>query len=216
MAQARPLNLLQAACGAHEAGITRFASHWRMVYELMGQKNESDDVLRYLQRYWKAEGEEAIYLIDLAGLYMLGPSASSAFVEGVVRFSEQRKKPIVLINVHAEALKGLQTCKYTIENSPTLWALDTEHHLNFIGEPPERWKRVLHELHERGQASASDLAEDNAKASVNRFSVYLQELFNARLVIREKVGGSDRPGAERGWTYTYRPAYRDIDVNCGS
>jgi len=208
---AQPLNLLGAAYDIHKVGITRFGNN-SMIYELMGRANDGDEVFRYLQRYWNAKGEEVVYLIDLEGLYVLGPSASSAFVEGVTLFSKQREKPVVLLNVHPEALKGLRTCEYTSKNNPTVWAFDTEHHLNFIGDPPERWKRVLHELQKRGQASASDLAEDNTKASINKFSVYLQELFNARLVTREKVGGSDRPGGgERGWTYTYRPAYQNVD-----
>ncbi len=70
---------------------------------------------------------------------------------------------------------------------------------------------ILNVLSEQGPSSASDLAEYHAeettKKNINRYSVYLQELYNTGLVLREKVIGSVRTENERGWTYKYRPAY---------
>jgi len=187
-----------------------------MIYELMGKKNDKSDVIYYLQCFWRGCNEDCIFVIDLSDLYMLGPSASSTFVESVTEFADEREKPVILVNVHSEALKGLRICEYTVQKKPTLWAFDTDRKLHVIGDIPERWRRVLAGLNQRGQATASDLAEDSSKTSVNRFSVYLQELFNARLVIRDKVSGSERPGgSERGWTYAYRPAFAEVDVRCG-
>ena len=74
---------------------------------------------------------------------------------------------------------------------------------------PDRWRTLLKRLPEGG-ASASALAGPAAtsKRDVNRFSVYLNELFMNGLARREKVPGSEREDAERGWTYVYHPVRR--------
>ncbi len=162
-------------------------------------------------------GDEIVYLVNMQGIDIVSPSAAKALVTGAVDIVKQRNAPVVFTEVSRDALQGLQTVNNIRHFEKVLWAVEENGRPNFVGTVPDRFKKILTLLEEKGGASASDLAEagggESSKRNVNRFSVYLQELYDAGLVIREKVLGSNRTDGEhgergeRGWTYTYRPAY---------
>jgi predicted transcriptional regulator len=158
-------------------------------------------------------GDEIVYFISMRGIDIISPSAAKALVTGAVDMMKQRKVPVVFTEVSQDALQGLQTVNNIRQFEKVLWAVGVDRRPDFVGTVPDRFKRILALLEEKGGASASDLAEaeggESSKRNVNRFSVYLQELYDTGLVVREKVSGSNRDGerGERGWTYMYRPAY---------
>lgn len=209
------LPLLAELRHAHLDGIYQYDLDHGLytVYELAGEANDASDMAQLLERIWSHDDRVTVYLLDLDGIGYMGPSASSALVEGTIRFSRSRKRPVVLVGVRPEVLEGLRNCRYMNEHNPILWARGIDGGFTLVGKPPTRFTDILGMLAKEGTASASDLAEkdvgDLSKKSVNRYSVYLQELFNAGLVTREKVGGSERQDGdhgERGWTYVYRAA----------
>ena len=157
--------------------------------------------------------EEVAYIVDMNKLDIVSPSAASALMTSVVSIAKERNVPIIFTHVSAEALQGLQTVNNTRQTDKVFWAVDIDGHHHFVGTAPIRFQTILEDLWRRGGASASDLAETSGESSkkvVNKFSVYLQELYTAGLVVREKIVGSDRidgERGERGWTYLYRPAY---------
>ncbi len=217
MDQMKSLDLLPEVETKHASGVSRFG-RYTMVYELLDPDNRFEVFLEFLKRRWTVSEPDVVLRINLDGIDFIGPSASSALTKASVVFTQERRWALVLTNVRPEVLEGLRTCRYVQEDRPTICAIDRNGQQQFIGELPDRWREVLSRLdrlqaHGSG-ASASDLAEldeqGDSKRAVNRFSVYLQELFNAGLVRRWKVGGSERPEAERGWTYLYRPAYLDV------
>ena len=164
-----------------------------------------------------SQENEIVYLVNMQGIDIVSPSAAKALVTGAVDIVKQRNVPVVFTEVSRDALQGLQTVNNIRHFEKVLWAVEVDGRPNFVGTVPDRFKRILALLEEKGGASASELAEaeggESSKRNVNRFSVYLQELYDAGLVIREKVLGSNRTDGEhgergeRGWTYTYRPAY---------
>ncbi len=164
-------------------------------------------------------GDEFVYLINMRGIDIISPSAAKALVTGAVDMMKQRKVPVVFTEVSQDALQGLQTMNNTRQFDKVLWAVGVDKRPDFVGIVPDRFRRILALLEEKGGASASDLAEtdggESSKRNVNRFSVYLQELYDTGLVVREKVSGSNRDGehGERGWTYIYRPAHRVVTVS---
>ncbi len=217
MDQITRLDLLLEVEAKHPSGVSRFDRH-TMVYEMLDPENRFEVFLEFLKWRWTVDEPDVVLQIDLDGIDFIGPSASNALTKASVLFTQERRWALVLTNVRPEVLEGLRTCRYVRDDRPTICALDPNGQQQFIGEMPERWREVLSRL-ERLQAhgsgaSASDLAEideqGDSKRAVNRFSVYLQELFNAGLLRRRKIGGSERPEAERGWTYLYRPAYLDV------
>jgi hypothetical protein len=159
------------------------------------------------------QGDEIVYLINMHGIDIISPSAAKALVMSAVEIMKQRKIPVVFTEVSQDALQGLQTVNNIRQFEKVLWAVGVDRRPDFIGAVPDRLRRILDLLAEKAGASASDLAEaeggESSKRNVNRFSVYLQELYDTGLVVREKVSGSNREGerGERGWTYIYRPAY---------
>lgn len=165
--------------------------------------------------------DEIVYLVNMRGIDIVSPSAAKALVKGAVEIVKQRNVPVVFTEVSRDALQGLQTVNNIRHFEKVMWAVEVDGRPNFVGTVPDRFKRILALLEEKGGASASELAEadggESSKRIVNRFSVYLQELYDAGLVIREKVLGSNRTDGEhgergeRGWTYTYRPAYSVIN-----
>lgn len=174
----------------------------------------------FLKNLLEPEDEETIYALSLNGLDIISPSAAKALVSGVVKITDQKKLFVVFTEVSAEALYGLRTVRSTQQteneqqSEKVFWAVDKDKKYHLIGMLPDRLYDILKSIQRQGSSSASDLAdlkaEESSKKLINRYSVYLQELYNTGLLIREKIVGSVRTDSERGWTYMYRPAYDSI------
>jgi hypothetical protein len=213
------LPLLQEARRHHPDGVSDITPAMAMIFELVRKDNSAQQVERFLSTYWTSVPASEIYLIDMGGIHLIGPSAASALTEGAQRFAHDIGRPLLFTAVHPEALIGLQTCSYVLRADATFCAIDLAGAPHFIGELPDRLYQTLKQLEEAITApggtgegtSASDLADalehDVSKKAVNRFSVYLQEVYSMQLVLRRKVGATEREGTERGWTYLYCPTY---------
>jgi hypothetical protein len=215
------LNLLDVARRIHPDGVIDGAR--TLIYEHPDPDNNPDAFAALLREARHSNDPEGVVVLDLGGIDVLGPSPASAVIGGAARFTRDSSVPIVLINARPEVLKMLRLSRYALSTGLVLYALDEHGERHLVGELPERLRDVLAKLEAASQddgASASDLAglskQEKDKRTINRFSVYLQELFNAGLVQRRKVGGSERQAAERGWTYQYRPAYVDIEPTSGA
>lgn len=213
------LHLLKELEDRYPAGFIRTQNV--LVFELLSSTKMVEEFGAFLKGFWSTL-ENPVCFIDLDGIDFISPSAANALTEGVMEFIKDRKQSIVLINVRPEVLAGLQTARYVLDHRPTICAIDPQGGRHFIGDLPDRLREVLQSLEEmpyQDGVSASDLAEysntEVNKRNINRFSVYLQELHNLGLVYRRKVGGLARTDAERGWTYLYRPAYLDINLEIG-
>ena len=164
-----------------------------------------------LQKALGTQGKESAYVIRLQPIDIISPSAARALLSASIAITKQRKVPVIFTGVRPEALDGLQTMRQTQDSEQMLWAVDGEGNRQLVGVLPDRLQEILNILNKRGLSSASDLAEyhgeEATKKNINRYSVYLQELYNTGLVLREKVIGSVRSESERGWTYKYRPAH---------
>jgi anti-anti-sigma regulatory factor len=164
-----------------------------------------------LQQALGPQGKESAYVINLQSIDIISPSAARALLQASIELTKQRKVPVIFTGVRPDTLDGLQTMRRTQDSEQMLWAVDGEGKSQLVGILPDRLQDILRVLDECGPSSASDLVEyhgeEITKKTINRYSVYLQELFTTGLVVREKVIGSVRPENERGWTYKYRPAY---------
>lgn len=183
-----------------------------LVYEV-GRKNRDSDVLEMLEEADPSD-MPGVLIVDLAGITVLTPSAASAVAGGASRIVQDRTRPVVFINAQPEVFYGLQDCRYMRDHpTPPLVVFDVVGEVHYIGAVPDRWKLLLGRL-PSGGASASSLAGETAasRREVNKYSVYLQELYSNGLAWREKVPASDREGSERGWTYRYYPVPDDVDL----
>jgi len=120
------------------------------------------------------------------------------------------EKPVILTRVEQFAAESLETEADNL-NSPALWVLNENRQPQIVGRISKTLRNLLKALEEQGAASAKQMAtvslEGNpSKKQVGNFSVYLSHLFKAGLVVREKIGSTDREDAERGWTFLYKSA----------
>jgi len=214
------LNLLQALeewrpeCIVHAKGNKgNSVTVFRLGFDELDEKT----FLTFLQNLLGTRGEEKAYIISLENIDIISPSAAKALVSAAISTATQYKVPILLTKVNKEALYGLQTVRNTQSTEHVLWAIDGEGSKHLIGALPDRLQDILNVLRSKGASSASDLVEYNkeetSKKNINRYSVYLQELYNTGLVLREKIIGSIRTDSERGWTYVYRPAYDVLSLS---
>lgn len=194
----------------HPEGITR-TPHGALIFEV-GPTNRLSEVLALLEDARPGKARHTPFMIDLARIGVLTPSAASAIAGAAANIVQSSHMPVVFVNAAPEVLRGLADCRHMKDNpTPPLFVIDTEGQGSYIGVLPDRLRSLL-EVLPPGGASASMLAGKcvSSKRDVNRYSVYLQELYNYGLACREKVPGSERDGGERGWTYVYSPAVSSI------
>lgn len=176
---------------------------------------ERDSLIQVIKKYLEFSKKHTIYIINMEGFDYLSPSASNVLLSAALEISRQAKIPVIFTKVSSEVLKGLKADPSVVQTeNRILWAIDMTGNQHILGTIPDRLLDILEVLKDKGRVSASEIAalhgEANSKKYINKFSVYLQELFNTGLINREKVAGSERDEAGRGWTYVYRPAYADI------
>jgi hypothetical protein len=176
-----------------------------LVYEI-GPENRKEELLSLFEALTNGDSESGL-VIDLAGVGVISPSVASAITAAAAQVIRDSKEPVLVTNARPEVIKSLEGCRHIRENpTPPIMVLDSAGTPTYIGAMPDRWRILLHSLPESG-ASASALAgpAGTKKREVNRYSVYLNELFMNGLARREKIPGSERDDAERGWTYVYHP-----------
>lgn len=201
------INLLREVQRRHPDGVADMR-RGSLLYEV-GPRNRLEEALAIIEPAEHEHGQVDRIVIDLAGIAVVTPSAASAVAGAAAGIIQRHRIPVMFENAQVEVLKGLRECKYLRDNPmPPLLIADEGGRQSYVGAFPDRWQSLLKSLPESG-ASASVFAGkvDASKRDVNKFSVYLQELYNNGLARREKVPGSERGSSERGWTYVYYPVF---------
>jgi hypothetical protein len=129
-------------------------------------------------------------------------------IGATTEIARKLKKPVVLTNVQRFASESLETEAWHVK-SPPFWIVDEDGEAHVVGRISRSLLRILAVMDELETACALSIASANSqsapsKKEVGNVSVYLNHLFNAGLVGREKCNAVHRDNAERGWTYTYR------------
>lgn len=202
----KQLDLLKEVSQRHKQGVIRGGKK-SIVYELGGRDFRSPQMLELLKQYWQPVKEDTLYIINFAEIDVLTPSAAKIIVESVPDLSAEYKVPILFTNVRGEVRKSLDREASNCDPVKMIWVVDESKQAELIGKVPNKLRELLELLKVKGEANASTIAEmqqdSPSKKAIGNVSVYLQKLFNAGLVGRNKVTALERQDAERGWTYSY-------------
>lgn len=207
----KQLELLKEVKGRHPDGVIE-GNRRKIItlIELGGRDFRTPEMIQILKEYWNPAEEDVLYIINLEGIDVLTPSAAKILVESAPDIASEYKKPVIFTQVRPEAMESLESEARRFNPAKLVWAIDESGKTYLIGPVPNRFKELLDLLEDKGSASASRIAVlqegESSKKAVGKLSVYLQDLFNAGLVGREKITALDREDAERGWTYTYHTA----------
>ncbi|MEH1808564.1 hypothetical protein [Nostoc sp.] len=212
MSVVKQLDLLDEVKKRHPDGVIegRRKRNFVTLIELGGQDFHTTQMVDLFKEYCKPAKEDALYIINLENIDVLTPSAARILVESAPDIASNCRIPVVFTNVRPMAKESLKSEACRFNPSKILWVIDEEGKADLIGQIPNKFQELLDFLEENGPASASKIAliqeGETSKKAVGNISVYLQKLFSAGLVGREKVTALDREDAERGWTYFYSTA----------
>lgn len=205
----KKFDLLRTCKAVHPDGVVEGERQTAVFVTLMELPEhwQVAEMVNCLKECWQPAQEDTRYEIDFQGIGAIAPSVTRLLVASATEIAIQEKTPVVLTNVQRFARESLETEALYLK-SPPLWIIDEEG-AHLIGKISRKLKRVLEILEEQGAASASQIASSEGAASkkhIGNVSVYLNNLFNAGLVGREKINALERDNAERGWTYVYKSA----------
>lgn len=211
MPDIKQLDLLKEVDNRHSDGIIEGKRNPIVtLIELGGKDFRTTEMLNLLKKYWQPAKDDTLYIINLEGIDVLTPSAAKILVESAPELAYEFKIPIIFINVRQAAMESLESEASRCEPPRIIWVLDQQGEAHLVGKVPNKLYELLMLLEKQGQMSASSIATlqegNTSKKTVGNLSVYLQKLFNAGLVGREKVNALEREDAERGWTYNYYTA----------
>lgn len=206
----KQLDLLRDVRFRYPDGIIWGRGDFVTLFEL-GANFRSPDLIARLKELWEPGEGDRLYVIDLAGIDVLAPSAAGVLVEVASHVATAWKNPVLFTDVRREVEKALDREARLSDFANVLWVADERGRAKLVGRVPGKFAELLRLLEENGPSAAGQLAallERGApsKKAVGNVSVYLQKLFAAGLVGREKVTALDRHDAERGWTYIYSTA----------
>lgn len=178
--------------------------------ELGGKDFRTPEMVSLIKEYWEPAKDDILYIINLEGIDVLTPSAAKILVESAPDIASECKTPVIFTNVREMAKESLNSEACRFNPAKIVWVMDEDGKADLVGQVPNKFEELLKLLEEKGPASASQIAAlqegETSKKAVGNLSVYLQKLFVAGLVGREKVTALEREDAERGWTYSYYTA----------
>lgn len=178
--------------------------------ELGGKDFRKPEMVSKLKEYWQPDKQDMLYIINLQDIDVLTPSAAKVLVESAPDIASDCKAPVIFTNVRLMVKESLDSEACRFHPPKILWVINEEGKADLIGQIPNKFQELLDFLEQNGPASASKIAlvqeGETSKKAVGNISVYLQKLFSAGLLGREKVTALDREDAERGWTYLYSTA----------
>lgn len=211
MSVIKQLDLLKEVNNRHPDGIIEGSRKPIVTLIELGSKDfRTTEMLDLLKTYWQPGKDDILYIINLEGIDVLTPSAAKILVESAPDLAFEVKIPILFTNVRPAVMESLESEASRCEPPRIIWVLDQQGETHLVGKVPNKLQELLMLLEKQGQMSASSIATlqegSTSKKTVGNLSVYLQKLFNAGLVGREKVTALEREDAERGWTYSYYTA----------
>lgn len=208
----KELNLLKAIEKEYPDGIIKGTSKKRKklitLTELGGKHFRSPEMFDLLKKYWNNNEEDVLYIINMELIDILTPSAAKILVDSVPKLAAERKKPIVFKSVRPHVAESLNVAAIMCEPPMPIWIEVENGEFKLIGKLPGRFETLMSKLEEAGcPCSASNIAiqtsGEASKKTVNKLSVYLQEMVNLGLVGRIKENAGSAQNRERGWTYLY-------------
>lgn len=210
MSVVKQLNLLDAIRKEHPEGIVEGFSKRPLVtlVELGSQDFRSPEMIDLLKRYWKPSDDDVLYIINLDKVDVLTPSAAKILVESVPELAAEYKKPIFFRAVRAYVAEALNIAAITCDPPIPIWIEEKGGEFRLVGKLPGRFENLVAKLEEAGcPCSASSIAlhttGETSKKTINKLSVYLQEMVTLGLVGRIKENAGATQNRERGWTYLY-------------
>lgn len=207
----KQLDLLEEVKKRHPDGVIE--GRRRNVVTLMelgGKDFRTPEMIELLKEYWKPAKDDILYIINLESIDVLTPSAAKLLVESVPDIASDYQTPVIFTNVREMVRESLESEARRFNPDKIVWTVNEDGKASLVGQVPNKLQELLELLEEKGSASASRIAVllegETSKKAVGNISVYLQKLFSAGLVGREKVTALEREDAERGWTYIYQTA----------
>lgn len=190
---------------------------WKTFFRLTsGQKNYQYEVIYQLLK--NHQTSSSIYVISMEGIDYMSTTATHTLVSASLDFSRQNQIPVVFTQAEGEVLEGLRSAPSTSVEDRHLWVVDANGNEEVLGYIPDRLREIIAFVKQKQLICASEIpelrGEEINKKTIGNASVYLQDMFNMGLLLREKVSGSNRNNGVRGWTYVYRLPCADIDKNC--
>lgn len=216
MSSIEQLNLLDAMHKENPDGIVGFPSSLVILAELGNEDFSSIEMANLLEKYWQPSQEDTLYAISLKGIDILSPPVANILVESILKLASKFKKPIVFKAVRNHVAKALHLAALTHNPPSPLWIEEVDSQCRLMGNLPNRYAKLMTNLEEAGcLCSASSIALQTTgaatKRTVNKLSVYLQEMVTLGLLGRVKENASTTPDRKRGWTYLYyRPDARSL------
>lgn len=207
----KQLDLLEEVKKRHPDGVIEGRRRNVITLIELGSKYfRTPEMLDKLKEYWQPAKDDILYIINLEGIDLLTPSAAKILVESAPDIASMYKTPVIFTNVRPIAMESLESEARRFNPTKIVWVVDENGKASLVGQVPNKFQELLKLLEEKGPTSASSIAVllegETSKKAVGNISVYLQKLFSAGLVGREKVTALEREDAERGWTYIYQTA----------
>lgn len=208
----KELNLLKAIEQEYPEGIIvgnlKNERKFITLTELGGKHFRSPEMVELLKKYWSTSEEDVLYVINLDLIDILTPSAAKILVDSVPKLAADQKKPIVFKAVRPYVAEELNNAAIMCEPPMPIWIEIKDGKFKLIGKLPGRFETLMSKLEEIGcPCSASSIAlkttGEASKKTVNKLSVYLQEMVTLGLVGRIKENAGSTQNRERGWTYLY-------------
>ncbi|KYC34925.1 hypothetical protein WA1_50340 [Scytonema hofmannii PCC 7110] len=212
MAVIKKLDLLQELKKRHPDGVIEATNeksrNFVILLELGDKDFRTPEMICFLKEFFNPAKNDIFYVVNLKSIDVLTPCSARILVESASDIALELKTPVLFTNVQSMAMESLESQACRFNPNIIVWAIDEEGKPHLVGQVPNKVKELLNLLQEKGSASASQIASlqegNTSKKTVGNLSVYLQKMFNAGLVIREKVTALERKDALAGWTYIYK------------
>lgn len=188
----------------YQPGVIRFIDEgrWGTFFRIKGTPSEQVDIAFNLLAQEKISSP--VYEINMEGIDYIATNTSVALVWGALTISRLHQIPVIFTQALGEVWVGLRYAPLSLEDR-YLWIVNPQGNVEVIGTLPDRFKEIINILKTKKNITASELpeiwGEAANKKSIGNASVYLQSMFNAGLLLRNKITGTER--GSRGWTYSY-------------
>jgi hypothetical protein len=143
----------------------------------------------------------------MQGIDYVATTSMHEIVAASLNFSQYNRIPVVFINAAGEALEGLKSAPSISSQERKLWVVDANGNCEVLGYIPDRMSQILAFFQTKQVISAGEIpvlqGQKATKKTIGNASVYLQQMFQMGLLLREKVSGIEHSNGSRGWTYVY-------------
>lgn len=210
MGNIKQINLLDFVLREHHDGIQKSNTNRSLVILIkFGDRDfRSPEMANLMKNYWVPDDKDVLYIINLEKIDIITPSAAQILIESISMIAAEYKKPIIFKAASIHAAEALNNAAITSQPPIPIWVEEVNRKIVLIGRVPGRFEDLITKLEEIAQpCSAAQIASLNnielSKKSMNKLSVYLQEMSNLGLLGRIKENAGETQDRTRSWTYLY-------------